>query len=233
MTAEIAIMNLQAVALAADSAATAYPDGNQKIFSSANKLFALSEVAPVGILVYGNASFMSIPWETIVKEYRRNLGKTTFAYLHEYSADFCRFVTEEIGSHISEQQQLDHAEGLAIHVFAEIRDEIQQRTKNKISQAISDSDLIEWDEVGQLEDAVTVEVVNKYHSRARKVNLVEGTPKDFEKTMRDKLRKNLRTARASVFGQQRLQRGLPQKMNYIAIKAIGGLFDEVVGYHLD
>ena len=101
MTAEIAIMNLQAVALAADSAATAYPDGNQKIFSSANKLFALSEVAPVGILVYGNASFMSIPWETIVKEYRRNLGKTTCAYLHEYSADFCRFVTEEIGSHIA------------------------------------------------------------------------------------------------------------------------------------
>ena len=48
--------------------------------------------------------------------------------------------------------------------------------------------------------------------------------------MRDKLRKNLRTARASVFAQQRLQRGLPQKMNYIAIKAIGGLFDEVVGY---
>lgn len=155
MTAEIAIMNLQAVALAADSAITTYPEGNQKIFSSANKLFALSDFAPVGILVYGNASFMSIPWETIVKEYRHNLERKTFAHLHEYSTDFCRFVTEEIGSHISEQQQLDHAEGLAIRVFAEIRDEIQKRTKNKISQAVSDGALIGSDEVGQLEDAIT------------------------------------------------------------------------------
>ena len=229
MTAEIAIMNLQAVALAADSAITTYPEGNQKVFSSANKLFALSDIAPVGILVYGNASFMSIPWETIVKEYRRNLGRKTFTYLHEYSTDFCRFIAEEIGSRISEQQQLDHAEGLAIRVFAEIRDEIQQRTKNKISQAVSGGE-IKWDKVGQLEDAITVEVINEYHSRAKRVKLIEGTPRDFEKTMRNKLGKNLKTVRALVFRQQRLQRGLPKKINYIAIKAIGGLFDKVVGH---
>lgn len=230
MTAEIAIMNLQAVALAADSAITTYPDGNQKIFSSANKLFALSEVASVGILVYGNASFMSIPWETIVKEYRRNLGRKTLAYLHEYSTDFCRFVVKEIGSHVSEQQQLDYAKNLAKQIFDEIKHEIHRRMESTVNQAIEASGRFEMDEVPQLEDKLTREVVNEYHSRAKKANLLEGTPENFEKMMREMLSKFLKTTRTSVFGQQHLQRGLPQKLNYIAVKAIGGFFDDVTRY---
>ena len=230
MTAEIAIMNLQAVALAADSAITTYPGGNQKIFSSANKLFALSEIAPVGILVYGNASFMSIPWETVVKEYRYILGRKTFAKLHEYATDFCRFLAEEIGDHISEQQQLDYAEVLALQIFDEMRNEIQQRTENKITQAIEDGDRVEMDDFTQLEDELTGEVVNEYHSRAKRAKLIEGTPENFEKTVRETLSKQLKTARASVFGQQHLRRGLPQKLNYIAVKAIGGFFDDVTRY---
>ena len=230
MTAEIAIMNLQAVALAADSAITTYPGGNQKIFSSANKLFVLSEIAPVGILVYGNASFMSIPWETVVKEYRCILGRKTFAKLHEYATDFCRFLTEEIGDHVSEQQQLDYAEILAVQIFAEIRNEIQQRTEEKITQAIEDSGRLEMDDFTQLEDELTGEVVNEYHSRAKRANLIEGTPENFEKTVRETLSRQLKTARASVFGQQHLRRGLPQKLNYIAVKVIGGFFDDVTRY---
>ena len=227
MTAEIAIMNLQAVALAADSAVTAYPDGNQKIFSSANKLFALSDIAPVGILVYGNANFMSIPWETIVKEYRHNLGRKTFAYLHEYSADFCRFVAEEIGSYVSEQQQLDYAKGLAEQIFTEIKHEIHRRVEPIVNQAIEDSGRFEMEEVAQLEDKLTREVVNEYHSRAKKANLIESTPENFEKMMRGTLSRDLKTIRTSVFGQPRLQRGLSQKLNYIAVKVIGGFFDDV------
>ena len=82
MTTEIAIMNKSAVALAADSAVTIALTGTQgrehKIFNSANKLFALSKYCPVGIMVYGNASLMGIPWETIIKVYRRNLGDRKF-----------------------------------------------------------------------------------------------------------------------------------------------------------
>ena len=70
MTVEIAIMNLEAVALASDSAVTASAGDNKKIFASQNKLFALTDAAPVGVLVYGGAMFMSIPWETLIKEYR-------------------------------------------------------------------------------------------------------------------------------------------------------------------
>ena len=65
MTAEIVIMNAQAVALAADSAVTARKGGDQKIFSSANKLYALSKNHSIGVMVYGNSNFMHIPSETV------------------------------------------------------------------------------------------------------------------------------------------------------------------------
>jgi hypothetical protein len=92
LTAEIAIMNKEAIALAADSAVTMREEKGQKIFSSANKLFALSKFWPVGIMIYGNASLMGVPWETIIKMYRRKLGDKGFATLKEYAADFVSFL---------------------------------------------------------------------------------------------------------------------------------------------
>ena len=48
MTAEVAIINKQAVAIAADSAATMSGGGGRKVFSSANKIFELSTHEPIG-----------------------------------------------------------------------------------------------------------------------------------------------------------------------------------------
>ena len=51
MTAEIAIMNKHAIALASDSAVTMSQEAGEKIKTSANKLFALSKYHPVGIMI--------------------------------------------------------------------------------------------------------------------------------------------------------------------------------------
>jgi len=67
MTAEIALLNRESIALAADSAVTLNDESGQKIFTSANKIFTLSKYHPIGIMVYGNANYMHIPWETIIK----------------------------------------------------------------------------------------------------------------------------------------------------------------------
>ncbi|MFP4527645.1 MAG: hypothetical protein ACLFQX_03775 [Candidatus Kapaibacterium sp.] len=60
MTAEIAILNKEAVAMAADSSTTVSHQLGYKIFTSANKIFALSKFASVGIMIFGNARFMEI-----------------------------------------------------------------------------------------------------------------------------------------------------------------------------
>jgi hypothetical protein len=67
MTAEIVIMNKEAIAIAADSAVTFREEKGHKIFPSANKIFTLSKYHPVAIMIFGNAVFMDVPWEPLAK----------------------------------------------------------------------------------------------------------------------------------------------------------------------
>lgn len=92
MTAEVAVMNRTAVALAADSAVTS----GGGIYNSANKLFTLSKYHPVGVMIYGNASFMGVPWQTLIKMYREQLGQDSFDTLEEYAKDFCEYLQDVV-----------------------------------------------------------------------------------------------------------------------------------------
>lgn len=92
MTAVVGILNKQAVALAADSAVTISGSNGRKIFNGANKVFTLSKYHPVGIMIYNSASFMSTPWETIIKIYRKQLGKKSFPTIVAYQEDFIKFL---------------------------------------------------------------------------------------------------------------------------------------------
>lgn len=95
MTAEIAVMNQEAVALAADSAVTIVDGEDEeitKVFTSANKLFALSNYHPVGIMIYGNTRLGEVPWETVIKLYRDYLGVDYKHTIEDYTEDLIQFV---------------------------------------------------------------------------------------------------------------------------------------------
>jgi hypothetical protein len=92
VTAEVAVMNKMAVALAADSAITFDTEGAAKIYNSGTKLFSLSKRFPVGVMIYGNAEFMGIPWETAVKYYRSKLADRSFDTLAEYADHFISYL---------------------------------------------------------------------------------------------------------------------------------------------
>ena len=89
MTAEVALLNKTAVALAADSAMTL--GGSGKTYP-AQKLFSLTDHHPVGVMIYNNAEFMGVPWETLIKMYRHSLGRKSHQSIKDYAADFVRFV---------------------------------------------------------------------------------------------------------------------------------------------
>ncbi len=88
MTAVVGILNKQGVAIAADSAVTINGLHNRKVYNSANKIFTLSKYHPVGIAIYNNAQFMGIPWETLIKEFRRHIGDKHFPKLEDYKNHF-------------------------------------------------------------------------------------------------------------------------------------------------
>ena len=136
MTAEIAIMNKEAIALATDSAVTTTGESGQKIFTSANKLFALSKYHPVGIMVYGNANFMDIPWETIIKIYReKELGKKAFKTLEEYARGFIAFL-DNGNSLFPDSVQGDYLHSSIYSSFIFIRKVIIEKVHSEIDDKV-------------------------------------------------------------------------------------------------
>ncbi len=95
MTAEIAIMNRNAVALAADSAVTITWGNGSKVYNGAEKLFALTKHHPVGVMVFGTGDLCRVSWELIVKQYRKRLGDKSFDSLDEYAIDFLSFIEHQ------------------------------------------------------------------------------------------------------------------------------------------
>src|SRR5262245_18595220 len=78
MTSEVALLNRSAVAIAADSAATVRRWQRHHYetyyFKGTNKIFQLSAVHPVGIMIYAAASLQGAPWDVLIKSYRDQLG---------------------------------------------------------------------------------------------------------------------------------------------------------------
>ncbi|MGI3164009.1 hypothetical protein ACRARE_04830 [Pseudooceanicola sp. 200-1SW] len=89
-------MNSLAVVLAADSATTVEYNGKngqeRRYFKGANKIFQLSKHQPVGLMLYNTASLLRVPWEVIVKEFRKDLGDRSFNSVRQYAEEFISFV---------------------------------------------------------------------------------------------------------------------------------------------
>ncbi len=92
MTAEVAILNKGAVALAADSKVSIGGSRPEKTYDTQNKIFTLSKVHPIGILIYNNADFMEYPWETIIKLYRSQKKAKAENTVEAWAADFIKFL---------------------------------------------------------------------------------------------------------------------------------------------
>ena len=93
MTAQVGIFNKKGIALATDSAITVTVGGKEKVFNTAEKLFELTPCAPVGIMTYNNAEFMSVPCEVLIKQYRIHNKDVIFDTLEEYKDSFIDFIS--------------------------------------------------------------------------------------------------------------------------------------------
>lgn len=134
MTAEIAIMNKSAVALAADSAVTFGTRDRQKIYNTVHKLFCLSRHHPVGAMIFGGAELMGVPWETIVKMYRRHLGKKSFPKLSDYMDDFIKFL-EASKAFFPSSAKNNFVAAVVAQFYLSIRNKI----KDEVSKALKGS----------------------------------------------------------------------------------------------
>ena len=110
MTAEICILNREAVAMASDSAATvelATAEGRiYKYFPTVDKIFKVGNDAhTVGVMIYQSPSILDVPWETIIKLWSDDLGDRPLATLSDYATSLLEFVASLPDIKTPEQQQ--------------------------------------------------------------------------------------------------------------------------------
>ena len=135
MTAVIGILNKNAVAIAADSAVTVSGSNGRKIYNTANKIFTLSKLHPVSIIIYNSANFISTPWEIVIKIYRSELKEKSFPLLKNYSDDFFKFLKSR--KFFSSDETISHFTQSFIYFSFE------ELTKMAINKAIeSEEDLV-------------------------------------------------------------------------------------------
>jgi hypothetical protein len=134
MTAEIAVMNKLGVALAADSAITVTSGGNTKIYHS-NKLYMLSKYEPLGLMVYGSGELMDVPWELIIKSYRKELGDTSFKKLEEYGGNFITFLNNNTALFTPDAQE-EYVYEMSYSFFVLMKDSIDETVESVVHQAL-------------------------------------------------------------------------------------------------
>jgi len=130
MTAEIAILNKTAVAMAADSAVTISAGRKQeKVFDSADKLFELSQSQPIGVMVYNTMSFMEIPLPPLIKEFR---GKNGTYKTVEKAAESFRLFLNEVGQDSSVDVKKRVISSIIYDVLAQVQKDFEAAVLKKI-----------------------------------------------------------------------------------------------------
>ena len=190
MTAEVAVMNREAIALAADSAGTFRQEMEQKIFTSASKIFALSKYQPVGVMIYDNASLMDVPWETIIKIYRNKLGQETCKTIQDYADHFLTFLVKE-EQLFSDGEPNRYVERSIYGYFLFIAGEINGR----VGSVIKEEGKIDETSIGQ----ITSQIVKEHSERWKGAESSNKVPETFQHDFRQNYSKLIRAAKKDVF----------------------------------
>jgi hypothetical protein len=192
MTAEIVIMNKNAVALAADSAVTVEhitASGRvQKIFNTVNKLFALSKYHQVGIMVFGNSEIIGIPWEVVIKIYRETLKDKASPTIKSYALDFINFLS----SFFTDEAQSEYLTLLVAnfyHIFVKSR--IDERVENHFTE----SDKITDEDIG----VIVTSCIQDAYEEVSKWGKLDCLPSDFDQQILSKYGNDIRQSVKTVF----------------------------------
>ncbi len=189
MTAEISVLNRIGIALGADSAVTVGP-GARKIYTSAEKLFQLSDTEPVGIMVYGNASLIGVPWETIIKVYRNKNPGAKFSTLKEYVDHFVRFVHSN-NKLFPPSEQRTHVESSCTHLYSYVL----QRFEHTAHEEMEKKGTLSEAELDKILRKVSRDLIKTF-TQARKF---ESLPAEWGKTLRKRYGKQFKNAKKTVF----------------------------------
>ncbi|MCP9630811.1 hypothetical protein NML43_27295 [Rhodopseudomonas palustris] len=146
MTAEIAILNKSAIALAADSAVTiGTGDHEEKTYDSADKLFELCRDNPIGIMIYNGLSFAETPLQSLIKRFRNSCG--SFDSVKQAAFEFLNYLND-FGASSPDRVKLDSIRRLAAPIMQQISARFYEELQRKLIEPHAGDD-VDWQTISR------------------------------------------------------------------------------------
>lgn len=184
MTAEIAVLNKMAVALAADSAVTISSSRSKeyKIYDTADKLFELSHKNPIGVMIYNGMHFMDAPFQILINKFRQDCKE--FDTVRDAATSFLNFLNE-FGGRCS-----NRTSDVAIsQILIPLISMINKRATDNFSK-LFEKQPFPQDITKAMEDTnrEVIELAERIYSRADQANFIGGKSPIFTKTRIETIR---------------------------------------------
>lgn len=228
MTAEIVILNAEAVALAADSAVTAdWGGGASKVLYSQNKIFELTNGSYVAVMIYDRSHFMSLPLDIIIAEYRRKHGHITYSKLDDYVAAFTDHMVHVVNTQLNVEEQVGHQLDRVGAIFGDIRRSVDAVMTSHLDDADESGETIADDELIGLFQTMIIEEIDSRLDLLQEVEVVEGFTEELCERARAEIEPHLQEVREAWFGEN-LTDDVEGRLNEIACGSIGVMIGDLM-----
>lgn len=125
-------------------------------------------------MVYGNVSFGTIPWTTIIKEYHRILGSNTFPTIDDYASDFFKYVLSTT-KHLSDQALQQQVKIKAQWELDKLRDAIEEHLATAASASSTLSE-------GEIQDLL-IHLIERRNANLRSETVEEFSHKEADQNI--------------------------------------------------
>jgi uncharacterized FlaG/YvyC family protein len=135
---------------------------------------------------------MGVPWETVLKIHREELGKKSFDHLEDYFQDLMRFLGQN-DALFGHEAQTSHVLQLATRIFNGMKTEIRSRTEARIKADPAK-------EIGEDEVKHIVEdVLQERHVKSARNDFGFEMDAEFEQVVRERYSATIAEASQNVF----------------------------------
>ncbi len=201
--------------MAADSTVTMGLGPGQKTFASANKIFTLSKYEPIGIMVFGNASFMAVPWETVIKSFRSKIGNRRYSVVMDCCKEFIRFLPK-YSSSVDEEMELqcyiEHVYGYFIHMLENIDGEVNTELDKRRTEKEPSKREISLKEINR----IAATVIRSHLNRWKKAKFGAGLSIEAQRKIERSYKAPTQEIINKVFGKFNLQKTVSRELAVIA-----------------
>lgn len=209
MTAEIALLNRSALALAADSAVTLRIGSSYKTYNTAEKIFEFSCRQPIALMIYNNVEYVGVPFDVIIRKHRRDCG-LEFDRLTDAADEFLEYL---LNFPRKPNQEGMYLAAILLDVYGEVYQKFQRIGRKALTAKATGKPI---DKIFNEFDRFIDEEIEKYQSTSLAGFLQDKSLDDFIKEYGEVCEQSLKT----VFKLINLKPGHKSKLIALAFHIV-------------